>query len=281
MDKISRNRYFSNLYFFASISIFTIFFIEYIEFLVDTLLGEKKLEIFNFFILNISVFLAYFSLVFFRKKTKVPTKKVRSYLFVILALAIINFLFISENYNLIIQILIIDLGCIYIIFQICKTFDQNPSNWLGLIRFDIKKSKYFLYYFWAWPLIIFWALIVEYLNIEALKNSSYTQDIVEALNNNYIIIFFLACIVAPLSEEIIFRGFIFKIIRQKYSTSIAIIINSFLFGIIHLSPSAIIPASILGAALSIIRIKTNSVYGSIIIHSLHNLFALIITTQAL
>ena len=88
-------------------------------------------------------------------------------------------------------------------------------------------------------------------------------------------------LIGPICEEIIFRGFIFKIIRQKYSTSIAIIINSFLFGIIHLSPSAIIPASILGAALSIIRIKTNSVYGSIIIHSLHNLFALLITTQAL
>ena len=82
-------------------------------------------------------------------------------------------------------------------------------------------------------------------------------------------------------EEIIFRGFVYKLINSKYTIKHAIIINSILFGIIHFDPSAIIPATILGLSLSIIRYKTKSVISTVIMHSLHNIFALIMTTQAL
>ncbi len=281
MEKITGNKYFSGLYFFISTSIFTILIIEYLGFLTELIFSNKKLESLNLILLSSGLLLNYFLLNFFRTKTNISFNLIRRFYFVIIFFALINFLLIPKNFNLIVQILLIDLGAIYIIFQICKKFDQNSFVWLGLIRLNFKDSKYFLYYFLAWPLIIVWGIFVEYLNIDALRNSNYSQDIVEALNNNYLIIFLLACIVAPLSEEIIFRGFLIRIIKQKYSTSLAIIINSFFFGLIHLSPSAIIPASILGISLSIIRIKTNSVYGSIIIHSLHNLFALILTIQAL
>ena len=281
MEKLTGNKYFSGLYFFISSSIFTIFLIEYISFITEMILSNKKFELLNFILLSLGILLNFFLLEFFRIRTHIHSNIIRKFYFLIIFFGIINFVLISKNYNLIVQILLIDLGAVYMIFQICKKFDENPFNWLGLISFNLKDSIYFLYYFLAWPMIIAWGVFVEYLGVDVLRNSNYSEDIVDAFNNNYLVIFFLACIIAPISEEIIFRGFLFRIIKQKYSTSFAIVINSLFFGLIHLSPSAIIPAAILGISLSIIRIKTNSVYSSILIHSLHNLFALFLTIQAL
>jgi membrane protease YdiL (CAAX protease family) len=105
--------------------------------------------------------------------------------------------------------------------------------------------------------------------------------VVEALNNNYFLIFFLAVILGPIFEEIIFRGYLFKILKIRLNNFYAVILNSIFFGIIHFELSAIIPAVILGISLSLIRLKTNNLIPSTIIHSLHNLFALIVTMQTL
>jgi len=279
--ELTEKKYFSGLYFFISSTILVIFLNEYVSYIFEFISKNNQIEIFKFTLYSILVIMLYVTSEFFRLKIQISKINIRLFFLFILFLGIINFSLIPTNFNLIIEILTIDLGAIYIIFQICKKFDRNPLKWLAFNNFKLKDFKYFFYYFSAWPLIIFWGIIVEYLNIEALKNSNYSEEIVNALNNNYLIIFILACIVAPISEEIMFRGFLLKIIKQKYNIRLAIIINSFLFGLIHFNPSAIVPATILGGALSLIRIKTKSVFASIIIHSMHNLFALILTFQAL
>ncbi len=281
MARLTEKKYFSGLYFFISSIIFLIFLNEYIHYCIEFISKNNQIELLKFTLYSILILFLYITLEFFRLKIQISVIKIRLFFVCILLFAIINFSLIPSNFNLLIEILIIDLGGIYIIFQICTKFDQNPLKWLALNSFKLKDFKYLFYYFAAWPLIILWGIIVEYLNIEALKNSNYSDEIVSALNNNYLSIFILACIVAPISEEIMFRGFLLKIIKQKYNIRIAIIINSFLFGIIHFDPSAIVPATILGGALSFIRIKTKSVFASIIMHSLHNLFALVLTFQAL
>ena len=281
MEKLIGNKYFFSLYFFLCSSVLIIFLLEFLSVITKIILNNENLEFLTILFLSSGIFINFFLIEFFRIRIKFSSILIRKFYSLIFFLGIINNLLIPENYNLIAEILIIDLGAIYLIFKICKEFDHNPLKWLGLNNIKLKDSKYFLYYFLAWPLIIIWGIIVEYLNIDILRNSNYSEEIVNALNRNYLVIFFLACIIAPLSEEIIFRGFFYKIIKQKYNTWLAIVINSFFFGVIHLSPSAIIPASILGVSLSMIRIKTQSVYGSILIHSLHNLFAPILTLQAL
>jgi membrane protease YdiL (CAAX protease family) len=281
VEKLTEKKYFSGLYFFIISTIFIIFLNEYINYCVDFVSKNNQIEILKFILYSILILLLYLALEFFRIKTQIPIVNIRSFFVFIVLAGIINFSVVPKNFNLLIEIFIIDIGCIYIIFQICKNFENNPFKWLGLVAFKSKDYKYFYYYFSAWPLIILWGIIVEYSNIDALKNSNYSEEIVNALNYNYFSVFILACIVAPISEEIIFRGFILKIIRKKYNIQIAIVVNSILFGLIHIEPSAVVPATILGFALSFIRIKAKSVFASIIIHSMHNLFALVITFQAL
>ena len=133
----------------------------------------------------------------------------------------------------------------------------------------------------AWPIILLWGIIIEFFKLYNFNDSNYSKMVVEALNNNYFLIFFLAVILGPIFEEIIFRGYLFKILKIRLNNFYAIILNSIFFGIIHFELSAIIPALILGISLSFIRLKTNNLVPSIIIHSLHNLFALIVTMQTL
>ena len=212
--------------------------------------------------------------------------KIENYLIYILTsfvvfFSIIKFIINSNTTSIILEVLLVDIGAIYIIFQIIKRYDLNVKKWLGLKLFSLRKIRFLGFYFLAWPIIILWTQLVEYLNLEIFKSNNYSEEVFNSLNNNYVLIFFMACIIAPFCEEIIFRGYLYKIIRDKSNVLFAIVINSLFFGAIHFEPSAIVPAAILGVALSMVRLKTNSLLPSIAIHTFHNLLALIITAQTI
>lgn len=78
-------------------------------------------------------------------------------------------------------------------------------------------------------------------------------------------------IVAPILEELIFRGIILDGLLKKYSPIKSIIIASVLFGIVHLNPWQFIAAFSLGIFIGWIYYKTKSVSYAIIIHAANNL----------
>lgn len=56
----------------------------------------------------------------------------------------------------------------------------------------------------------------------------------EAITNKVTIFyFFYMCLVAPIFEELVFRGVILGGLLKRYSPTVAIIVSSFLFGIVH------------------------------------------------
>ncbi|NCG35421.1 MAG: CPBP family intramembrane metalloprotease [Dehalococcoidales bacterium] len=219
--------------------------------------------------------------IFTANKINIPKFSVYILIPIVIFIGIIKFFLQSNITSIILEVLLVDVGAIFIIFQIIKRYDFNVKDWLGLNLISINKIKYFGIYFLAWPIIILWSQLIEYFNLEIFKSNNYSKEIFDSLNNNYFLIFFLACIVAPFCEEVIFRGYLYKIVKEKSNTVTGVIINSIIFGVIHLEPSTIVPAAILGVALSIIRIKTKSLLPSITIHTFHNLLALIVTSQTL
>jgi hypothetical protein len=81
-------------------------------------------------------------------------------------------------------------------------------------------------------------------------------------------------IVAPIVEEVFFRGFLFQGFRQRYGWVAAIGISSFIFAAAHLDPVAFIPTFILGAVLAYVYHRSNSVWPGVILHFLVNAFAM-------
>ncbi|MCE5220927.1 MAG: CPBP family intramembrane metalloprotease [Clostridium sp.] len=86
----------------------------------------------------------------------------------------------------------------------------------------------------------------------------------------YLILFLIyACLLGPILEEIIFRGFILKSM-QKYGNLTAIIVSSILFSMFHLNLVQFVNPVLMGIVLAFIAIKSKSIVPSIIAHIFNN-----------
>lgn len=114
--------------------------------------------------------------------------------------------------------------------------------------------------------------MIENLGIE-VEEESYWYD-PESVNN--FTIYSLAVvnmvILAPIMEEVVFRGYVLDSCRGFFQEREAVIISSCLFGLIHFfyGPIGIVMISIGGALYAWIRLRTNSIIPAIICHSLWN-----------
>lgn len=98
----------------------------------------------------------------------------------------------------------------------------------------------------------------------------------EMMFNYKIAGFITICILAPILEEIIFRGIILRgILQNGNSPVIAIIISSLLFGIAHLNPWQFFGAGFLGAIFGFVYYRTKSLWLCIFLHALNNTLAFI------
>jgi membrane protease YdiL (CAAX protease family) len=86
-------------------------------------------------------------------------------------------------------------------------------------------------------------------------------------------LFLLVGILGPLYEETLFRGFFFSWMRNRWSFWPAAIFSSALFGIFHLNIPQGVSAFILGLALAWLFEKSRSLWPSIMLHVVTNLFA--------
>lgn len=81
-------------------------------------------------------------------------------------------------------------------------------------------------------------------------------------------------IVAPVTEEFIYRGLIITELQKKYNNVTAVIISALLFGISHIMAGGVILLAgslIVGIILGIIFVKTKSLLPVIIAHVFANL----------
>lgn len=81
-------------------------------------------------------------------------------------------------------------------------------------------------------------------------------------------------VVAPIVEEVFFRGFVFAGLRQRYGWQKAALVSSALFALIHLIPTAIIPIFILGYIFAYLYQRSNSIWPAILMHASTNALAL-------
>ena len=83
----------------------------------------------------------------------------------------------------------------------------------------------------------------------------------------YGLIFFVVAVFAPFVEEIIFRGIMVERFGSKYGYKVAVLLSSFLFGVLHMD---IIGALIFGVVLSVLYLRTRSLLLPFMIHAANN-----------
>lgn len=85
-------------------------------------------------------------------------------------------------------------------------------------------------------------------------------------------------LVAPVTEELLFRGWLLQDLKARYGTAPALIWSSVLFGLVHLEPSAVIYATLAGLVLGAVALRTQSTLGSIAMHAGVNALPLLLPT---
>ncbi len=86
---------------------------------------------------------------------------------------------------------------------------------------------------------------------------------------------FLVVILAPICEEIVYRGFIFRYLNERVSFGLAIALSSAVFASLHFNLYSFLPLFTLGIALCIVYKLSGNIVSSIIIHLLFNLVNLV------
>jgi len=94
----------------------------------------------------------------------------------------------------------------------------------------------------------------------------------------FILLFIAVSIIAPLGEELLFRGFFQQILEKHWKdVTRAVLMTAIIFSFIHMNPFWFAQIYILGIILGFLAWKTKSVLPSLILHSLNNLVALILS----
>lgn len=82
--------------------------------------------------------------------------------------------------------------------------------------------------------------------------------------------FIHVCIIAPIIEEILMRGYVLGGLQNRYGITFSILISSILFALMHFNMVQTISALICGFILGILYINTGSIFCCILAHSLYN-----------
>lgn len=98
-----------------------------------------------------------------------------------------------------------------------------------------------------------------------------TTLIMRAQNTwEWIAVLLMVSVMAPLSEEILFRGYIYHSLRNYYSVNYSILVASLLFGAVHYDLFRLLPLTLVGICLNMASVRANSLWASIIMHSTWN-----------
>ncbi|NQU53994.1 MAG: CPBP family intramembrane metalloprotease [Bacteroidetes bacterium] len=90
--------------------------------------------------------------------------------------------------------------------------------------------------------------------------------------------FFKVAVIAPVVEELIFRGLILQGFRRNYNSFIAVFMSALLFALFHLNPWQFPATFILGLLLGWVMLRTNSILLVILGHSINNTLVLLSIT---
>jgi membrane protease YdiL (CAAX protease family) len=126
-------------------------------------------------------------------------------------------------------------------------------------------------FFWTIPAALAAVYVVSYLHDLVVHPKQ--QDIIGEFPRTtpgIILFVILAVVLAPLFEEIFFRGFLFRGFSSSWGWVTGACVSAAIFGIAHLQLDVFVPLFALGLALAWVYKRTGSLWTSIAFHALFN-----------
>jgi len=183
---------------------------------------------------------------------------------------------ISQSLRIFFGYLFMAIPPLYIVFRQIKFIDNQFSFLKDYFQFRIKPIKDSIYQgFKGWIMIIPFVLLTSLIMNLIVENQAGSNPLLEIVLNNdnyfaFILLFLTTTLIAPLFEEIIFRGVLLPVLTRDYGKIIGILISSFVFALAHLSLNEFPPLFVLGIGLATTRLVSGRLSSSVFMHSFWN-----------
>ncbi|HRQ86644.1 MAG TPA: type II CAAX endopeptidase family protein [Candidatus Saccharibacteria bacterium] len=140
---------------------------------------------------------------------------------------------------------------------------RYPS-WLDLL---LAPSSFIVYALASSLILALATSLLPFIDIDQVQDVGFSQ-----LSAGYelLLAFIALVIVAPVAEEILFRGYLFGKLQKHVPVWVAILITSLLFGIVHGAWNVGIDTFVLGIVLCLLRVISGSLWPSILLHMMKN-----------
>lgn len=83
--------------------------------------------------------------------------------------------------------------------------------------------------------------------------------------------FLVACVLAPMNEEMLFRRGLHHFLRQRFGRMLSLCVSASIFGLVHVNLAGFLPLATLGVMLALAYERTGDIRVPIIAHGLFNL----------
>ncbi len=157
-------------------------------------------------------------------------------------------------------------------------FYKEPLSSLGL---TIQRVPRALLFGVGGFIVAFIAAAVVGFPIEQLFGVDPTQQAISQSATQpglFPIVFLSGAIIAPIAEEIMFRGYMYKAFRDRFKPGYAIFLSAALFSVIHLEWRAALSLFVIGIVLAYVYEKTGNLLAPITLHILNNSVAFLFAT---
>lgn len=126
------------------------------------------------------------------------------------------------------------------------------------------------------PATLVWVAILS-----AFDNAPQVQDLVEravradAPRAFLVALGVLGIVVAPVTEELLFRGAMFGSMRTRLGSRVGAVLSSLIFAAVHQSLTALVPLFVLALVLCWVYERSGSLVAPIVVHMLNNATSLL------
>jgi len=179
---------------------------------------------------------------------------------------------LAANLFITIVVVIILLG-----FLSLRGFDLDALAGFSRISFGRAAFTGALLLLLAYPLLA----IADTITQRFLGGDSSRQNIVELFSGSRtmeqrVLIIILAVGVAPFAEELVFRFFLYGVLRRYFGRFIGLVTNALLFAAVHQHLPSFAPLFVLGSCFTLAYEWSGSILVSMTMHSLFNSLTLIL-----
>lgn len=167
--------------------------------------------------------------------------------------------------------LLLAISGLLVLYVSVKPFFPLPKDWFRINWRDNWLVWGFGGFLAALPIVI----VVSLINQQLWQGQGGSNPILPiALSGNdpvAIAIFaFTGAVAAPIFEEIVFRGFLLASLTRYLPIWGAIVASSFLFAVVHISLSELLPLMTLGMVMGFVYTRSRNLLAPILLHSLWN-----------